>query len=54
MSAHELALAFITAKYVIGAEESNENLQQTAANQFCDLIELNETEFAELGLEIQK
>jgi hypothetical protein len=54
MSAYELAIAFLTAKYVVGAEHNDNDLQQDAADKFCDLIELNETEFTELGLEIEK
>ena len=43
-------LAACTAMYVTGAEHEIKELQQDAATEFCNLIELNEIEFNELGL----
>lgn len=45
-----LILAALIAMYVTGAEHNLAELQQDAANQFCSLIELNETEFNKMGL----
>ena len=48
-----MILAALTAMYVVGAEHDIKELQQDAATEFCDLIELNETEFNELGLTLK-
>lgn len=45
-----LIFAALVAMYVTGAEHQLEEMQQDAATEFCNLIELNETEFNELGL----
>lgn len=45
-----LILAALVAMYVTGAEHNLEDLQQDAASEFCNLIELNPNEFAKLGL----
>ena len=49
-----MLLAACTAMYVTASEFKDKlewkELQQEAADNFCDLIELNETEFNALGL----
>lgn len=45
-----MALAALTAMYVVGAEHDIPDLQRDAADEFCNLIELNPNEFAKLGL----
>lgn len=47
---NELIVAALVAMYVTGAEHNLDEMQQSAASEFCDLIELNANEFAKLGL----
>lgn len=55
---NELMIAACIAMYTSAIEFRNEledweELQQQAADDFCDLIELNPNEFAKLGLILQ-
>lgn len=45
-----LIIAALVAMYVTGAEHSLEELQQDAATEFCNLIELNAIEFSKIGI----
>jgi len=49
-----LLFATLVAIYITGAEHNLEDVQQDAADEFCNLIEFNSNEFAKLGLELQK
>lgn len=48
MSEHEIAVNIVIDIYV--GTRKNPEYQQRATDVFCNLIELNETEFNELGL----
>lgn len=48
-----MALAALTAMYVVGAEHDIPDLQRDAADEFCNLIKLDKVEFNKLGLTLE-